>query len=72
MKKQLYVPVIVMVLVVVISILSTGCAAPGLTRQDVHRRHVDMFHNSALQFQDDVDAVLLIDRPGRLSPMYVR
>lgn len=58
--------------VTAISLLMTGCAAPGLTRQGVHRRHVETFQNDIWQFQDDIDAALMIDRPSRLSPMMVR
>lgn len=53
---------------------STGCSmqAPGLTKNEVERRHLDAWRNSMWQMQDDWDAVWMIDRPSRQSPMYVR
>jgi hypothetical protein len=60
------------VLIAVVSILVTGCGAPGLTSRGVHRRHVETFRNDIWQLQDDIDAALMIDRPSRLSPMMVR
>ena len=71
MKKQVF-PFIMLLVLVAVSLLATGCAAPGMTPNEVHRRHVDTWSIQKLQFQDSVDAFLLIDRPGRLSPMYVR
>ena len=71
MKKQLFSMICLLVLVAV-SILATGCAAPGLTKNEVHRRHVDSVSVQQLQFQDAVDAWLMIDRPSRSSRMYVR
>lgn len=71
MKKRVL-PLIMLVLLVAVSMLASGCAAPGLTKDQVHRRHVDTWNTQMLQFQDSVDAWLMIDRPPRLSPMYVR
>lgn len=72
MRQQLFLPVILVILLAAVSILATGCAAPGMTKKEVHRRHIDMVNNNLLQMQDDIDAVLLIDRPSRLSDMVVR
>ncbi len=72
MRKQLLLPVILVVLLAAVSTLTTGCAAPGLTKKEVHRRHIETINNNSLQMQDDIDAVLLLDRPGRLSNMMVR
>ncbi len=71
MKKQGF-TMIMFVLLVAVTILATGCAAPGLTKDEVHRRHVDTWDTRKLQLQDDIDAWLMIDRPSRLSRMYVR
>jgi hypothetical protein len=65
-------PVVAVILLMAVSILSTGCAAPGLTRKEVHRRHINTFRNDLWQMQDDIDAILMIDRPNRLSNMMVR
>lgn len=72
MNKHVLMPVILVVLLVVVSVLATGCAAPGLTKKEVHRRHMDTFQNDLWQMQDDIDAILMIDRPQRLSNMMVR
>jgi len=65
-------PVIVLILLVAVSLLATGCASPGLTKNEVHRRHINTFQNDVWQLQDDIDSVLMIDRPSRLSNMMVR
>lgn len=53
--------------------LLAGCSnTPGLTRKDVDRRHYHSLYTNWLMFQDDVDSILMIDRPTRLSPMYSR
>ena len=70
--KQKYVFSVLLVLLVAVMVLSSGCAAPGLTAKEVHRRHVETFRNDLWQFQDDIDSVLMIDRPSRLSPWMVR
>ena len=72
MNKQILMPVIVLILLVAVSVLATGCAAPGLTKNEVHRRHINTFQNDIWQMQDDVDSFLMIDRPNRLSNMMVR
>ena len=72
MNKQRLVPIIMLVLLVAVSLLATGCAAPGLTKNEVRRRHIDTFRNDLWQMQDDIDSVLMIDRPNRLSSMMVR
>ncbi len=58
--------------ILVITILM-GCAgSPGMTKKDIDRRHYNAIHTDWLMFQDDIDSILLIDRPSRLSPMYSR
>ena len=61
-----------LIVLLAVTVLATGCAAPGLTKEGVHRRHVETFRNDVWQLQDDIDAILMIDRPSRLSPMMVR
>lgn len=63
---------LVCVLAIITGVFLSGCKAPGLTRKEVHRRHYDTIQNSMWQMQDDVDAVFLLDRPGRLSDKMVR
>ena len=59
-------------LLMCLGLLMGGCKAPGMTRQQVHMRHVDAIEQNWLQMQDDIDAVFLIDRPSRMSRMMVR
>ena len=63
---------LVCVLAVVAGAFLSGCKAPGLTRDEVDRRHHDTIQNNWWQVQDDVDAVFLLDRPGRISDKMVR
>jgi hypothetical protein len=52
---------------------AVGLAAPGLTKEEVNRRHVETIENNTwMQLQDDIDAVFLFDRPGRLNRLSVR
>jgi hypothetical protein len=62
----------VIVVVMSLGLMLTGCKAPGLTKNEVHRRHAEAIQQNSLQFQDDVDTLFMIDRPSRLSPMMVR
>jgi len=63
---------LVWVLAIIAGVLMSGCAAPGLTKNEVKRRHQDALQNDQWQIQDDIDAVFLFDRPGRLSDKMVR
>ncbi|MHC5082509.1 MAG: hypothetical protein ACYTET_01020 [Planctomycetota bacterium] len=72
MKKQVLVCLMLLVFAL-LSMTLTGCqGAPGLTSQEVHRRHVDTFQNDIWQMQDDFDAIMMIDRPARQSKWMVR
>ena len=71
MKKQAFVITMLLVLVAV-SLLSTGCAAPGMTKEQVHRRHVDALDTQMLELQESIDAWLMLDRPPRTTRYYVR
>ena len=72
MNKQRFMPVIVLLLLVAVSLLATGCASPGLTKNEIRLKRIDRFQNDLWQMQDDIDSVLMIDRPNRLSSMMVR
>ncbi len=53
--------------------LIAGCAgSPGRTVQEIDRRHINTIRTNWIQMQDDLDAALMLDRPSRLSEMYVR
>jgi len=62
----------VIMVMMVLGLFLTGCKAPGLTKNEVHRRHAEAIQQNSLQFQDDVDSLFMIDRPSRLSPMLIR
>ena len=49
--------------------VNTGCFAgsPGETRGEVHRRHMRVIKTQAQQIQDDIDAVLLLNKPSKLT-----
>jgi len=50
-----------------------GClSSPGETSSEIHRKHMNVIKTNTLQIQDDVDAVLQLDRPSRLSDKYIR
>lgn len=49
-----------------------GLAAPGLTKEDVNRRHLDAIQNDLWQIQDDIDAFFLLDRAGRRNQLILR
>ncbi len=54
--------------------VNTGCFAgsPGETTSEVHRRHMRVINTQKQQIQDDIDAVLLLDRPSRLTAIPIR
>jgi hypothetical protein len=50
-----------------------GClSSPGETSAEIHRKHMNTINTNVLQLQDDVDAVLLLDQPTRLSEKHTR
>ena len=55
-----------------VSFCLIGCSSPGESADDIHRRHARTLKTNLLQTQDDLDAVLLFDRPGRLSDKVTR
>ncbi|MCI0499646.1 MAG: hypothetical protein L0Y36_08205 [Planctomycetales bacterium] len=71
MKNAIFMTLVIVMGVVLLGGL-TGCAAPGLTKEQVHQRHYEAIQNDLWQLQDDIDAFFLFDRPGRMSPMMVR
>ena len=47
-------------------------ATPGETVREVHIRHVGVVKTNWLEMQDDIDAVLMLDKPSRLSDKLIR
>ena len=71
MRNQIVSVLLLIVAIVALSGL-TGCQAPGLTRAQVHQRHVEAIQTDLWQLQDDIDAFFLFDRPGRMHRLPVR
>jgi hypothetical protein len=71
MKNQIVI-VLLLTVAAVLSVVLTGCAAPGLTRAEVHQRHHEAIQTDLWQLQDDIDAFFLFDRPGRMHRLPVR
>lgn len=46
--------------------------SPGETASEVHTRHVGVVKTNWLEIQDDIDAVLMLDKPSRLSDKLIR
>ena len=71
--RQLRVVFYVLVLcAVLLSVTGCNMGAPGMTSQEVHRRHIDSINTNKLLWQDEIDAWLLLDRPSRLGSRLVR
>ena len=50
-----------------------GCmGAAGETTKEVHTRHVGVVKTNWIQAQNDIDAVLMLDKPSRLSDKLIR
>jgi len=50
----------------------TACSSPGETAREVHTRHVGVVKTNWLEMQDDIDAVMMLDKPSRLSDKLIR
>lgn len=63
-------------LIVVAAIMAgafvSGCSSRGMTAAEVNRRHDRTVRNNLWQIQEDIDTVLLLDKPTRLSEQIVR
>ncbi len=49
-----------------------GCSTRGMTAAEVNQRHYRTIQNDWWQIQDDIDSILMLDRPSRLSRQMVR
>ncbi len=50
-----------------------GClSSPEETSSEIHRKHMNAIKTNVLQLQDDVDSVLHLDQPTKLSDKYIR
>ena len=55
-----------------ILICLSGCAGAGETASEVRDRHKTVMKSGLRMVQDDVDALLLIDKPTKLSDKLTR
>ena len=55
-----------------VATLLGGCQAPGETRIEIYQRHSVIVKTQKKQIQNDMDAVLLLNKSSRLSDKYVR
>ncbi|MFH1616290.1 MAG: hypothetical protein ABIG61_14535 [Planctomycetota bacterium] len=63
------------VLLFVLGIGLCGCSAihgQGEAVDEGHRRHMRQLRLEMQMLADDIDAMLLTDRPSRLTDMYIR
>ena len=71
MKKSWIKTVLVLFFAVIIASVS-GCSGQlGETRAEGHRRHKRIIRIQHKQIAEDIDAVLLFDRPSRLSEIHM-
>ncbi len=60
------------VLCVILLCLSGCFKSTGETTDQVHQKHMRMINTNRRQMQEDIDSVLLLDRPSRLSDKVIR
>ncbi len=69
MKKTLALTILNVTLCALV-FLSSGCAffsQPGETTDEGHRRHLGVLNTNRQMMMEDIDKVLLLDRPSRLT-----
>ena len=55
-----------------VALMVSGCAGAGETRAEIARRHRHVMWTNLSLVQDDVDALLMLDRASKTSDMFVR
>ena len=50
----------------------SGCSSRGMTTAEVNQRHNRTIQNNMWQIQEDLDAILMLERPTRLSEQMIR
>ena len=72
-KRYKYISVVFCLFALSAMVLSLfGCSSPGETPDEVSRRRKRVIRNDLLQVQDDLDAVLMLDKPSRISDKPIR
>lgn len=59
-------------LLAVVSVILSGCAAPGETPEEVSRRHSEVTRRNVLLIQSDIDTVLMLDQSSQATDKLVR
>ncbi len=60
-------------IICVTALCFSGCfKAAGETTREVHQKHMRAINTSRRQMQDDIDSLLLLDKPSRLSDKVIR
>jgi len=74
MMKRASVLTVLVVFLSMMLLYCTGCAffsQPGETAAAGHRRHIDTLRVNNQEMMKDIDQVLLLDRPSKLTEMRV-
>jgi len=59
-------------ILIIAAVCISGCAAPGESRAEIRQRHLGIVNVQKQQIQNDWDALLLLNKPSKLSDKYVR
>ena len=59
-------------IVCVLLLLQSGCNQPGETMAEGHRRHLRNVRINQQELMQDIDTVILIDRPSKLTDRQIR
>ena len=54
------------------AVVLAGCGTPAETADEVRIRHTLINRTNMKQMQDDIDSMLMLDQPSKLSEMHVR
>lgn len=58
--------------VFVVAMMISGCAGAGETKTEVARRHRHIMSVNMSLIQDDIDALLMLDKASKTSEKFVR
>ena len=72
--KRKYSSFVLVVLLVAIGLSTAGCGihGQGETPAEGHLRHKRVLENYTQQLADDIDMVLMLDKPSKLNSLRVR
>ena len=67
MMRNAFVLTILGIVLCALVLLPCGCAQPGETAADGHRRHLRKLRIDTQEMMRDIDKVLLTDKPSKLT-----